>query len=111
MKKDLVFAPILFAVGVALFLLKWTGMPVHIAISAVGIVALAVYTVACKKEWKLPAVEIAMRAAYGVALISGIVLKVNYVSALGVAHKIFAVLFVALLIVLLVHKLAVNKQN
>ena len=45
MKKDLIFAPIMLLVGVALFLLRFTGMPVHIAISVVGVLVLAAYTV------------------------------------------------------------------
>lgn len=110
MKKDLIFAPILLVIGVALFLLKATGMPAHIAISVVGVAVLIAYTVLTKKEWKIPALEIGMRAGYGLALISGVVLKIKYISAVGIAHKIFALLFVALLIALLVQKLIANKK-
>ena len=59
-----------------------------------------------KKEWKIPALEIAMRAFYGIALISGIVLKIQSVSALVIVHKAGAALFVVALIVLFIHKLA-----
>jgi hypothetical protein len=109
MKKDLIFAPILLVIGVLLYLLKVTGMTAHIILSVVGVVALIAYTVLNKKNWKIPALEIAMRASYGVALISGIVLKIKYISAIGVAHKIFAVLFVVMLIVIFCHKLISNK--
>ena len=85
MKKDLIFSPILLIVGVALFLLRFTGMPIHIAISVVGAIALVLYTVLTKKEWKIPALEIVMRALYGVALISGVVININYIFALAVA--------------------------
>ena len=112
MKKDLIFAPVLLLLGVALFLLKLTGMPVHIAISVVGIAVLAVYTVITRKEWKLPALEIAMRAFYGIALITGIVLmNVEGIAALAIVHKAGAALFVALLAILLVHKLIASKKN
>ena len=74
MKKDLIFAPILLVIGALLCLLRVTGMTGHIAISVIGIVALAVYTVLTKKEWKIPALEIIMRAFYGIALITGIVI-------------------------------------
>ena len=111
MKKDLIFAPILLLVGVALCLLKVTGMPVHIAISAVGLVALVVYTIVTKKEWKIPALEIIMRVLYGIALITGIVLKIKYAFWLGIIHKISALLFIVALIVLFVHKLIVKKKN
>ena len=109
MKKDLIFAPTLFVVGIALFMLRLTGMGVHIAISVVGLLALVLYAVLTKKEWKIPALEIAMRVAYGLALISGIVLKISYISALGMAHKVFAALFVVMLIGLFVHKLVTKK--
>ena len=111
MKKDLIFAPILFVIGAALCLLKFTGMTAHIAVSVVGVVALIAYTVLTKKEWKIPALEIAMRACYGIALITGIVImNVRGIAALAVIHKVFAILFLALLVVLLVSKAASNKK-
>ena len=111
MKKDLIFAPILLLVGAALCLLKFTGMDAHIAISLAGIIVLAVYTVLTKKDWKILPLEIAMRAFYGIALITGIVMmKLHGILALAVAHKISAVLFIALLIVLLASK-AFSKND
>ena len=111
MKKDLIFAPILLVVGVLLFMLKLTGLVPHIVISVVGIVALAAYTVLTKKEWKLPALEIAMRAFYGIALITGvIIMNVAGVSAISVIHKIFASLFVIALVASFVHKLVISKK-
>lgn len=111
MKKDLIFSPILLLVGVALFLLRFTGMTVHIAISIIGLIALIVYAVLTKKEWKLPALEIIMRVFYGIALITGVVImNVSGISALAIIHKVGAVLFMALIIVLLSHKLATNKK-
>ena len=110
MKKDLIFAPILFVIGVLLFLLRATGMTAHIILSLVGVVALVVYAVLTKKEWKFTALEIGMRVAYAVALISGIVIKASYVFALAIAHKIFAALFVAALIALLICKAVANKK-
>ena len=111
MKKDLIFAPIMIVVGVLLFLLKMTGMTAHIVISVVGILLLVIYTVLTKKSWKLPALEIIMRACYGIALITGIVIMNVYgIAALSIIHKASAVLFMALIIVLLVHKAATNKK-
>ena len=111
MKKDLIFAPILLIIGVLLGLLKVTGMTAHIVISAVGVIALIAYTVLTKKDWKIPALEIGLRAFYGLALISGIVLKIKYIAFLGIIHKIFAVLFVVALIVLFVQKLITKKNK
>ena len=111
MKKDLIFAPILLVIGVALCLLKFTGMTAHIVVSIVGILALAVYTAATKKEWKIPALEIIMRLFYGIALITGIVImNVDGIAAVNIIHKISAILFMALIVVLLVSKAVSNKK-
>ena len=111
MKKDLIFAPIMLIIGVLLFLLRATGTTAHIVISVIGVLALIAYTVLTKKEWKIPALEILMRAFYGVALITGIVImNVHGIVALAVIHKVSAVLFMALIIVLLIHKAAINKK-
>ena len=111
MKKDLIFAPVLLLVGVALFLLRFTGMSVHIAISVVGALVLVAYTALTKKEWKIPALEIIMRAFYGIALISGVVImNVQGIVALAIVHKISAVLFLAFVVVLLASKAFSNKK-
>ena len=105
MKKDFIFAPILLVIGVLLGLLKVTGMPVHIAISVVGVIVLVVYTVLTRKDWKIPALEILMRALYGIALITGIVImNVSGIAALAIVHKLCAALFVLLVVVLFIHK-------
>ena len=111
MKKDLIFAPVLLVVGAALFLLRYTGMPVHIAISFVGVLVLAAYSALTKKDWKLPILEIAMRIFYGIALVSGIVImNVSGIAALAILHKASAALFVVLLALLLVYKLVTFKK-
>ena len=111
MKKDLIFAPILLVIGVLLGLLKVTGMTAHIILSVVGVIALVAYTVLTKKDWKIPALEIGMRISYGIALISGIVLKIKYIAIIGVFHKIFGVLFVVALVVLFIHKLITRRNK
>ena len=110
MKKDFIFAPIMLVVGILLFMLRTTGMTAHIIISVLGIVVLAAYTAKTKKEWKIPALEIIMRAFYGIALISGgVILKLSYIPVVAIAHKVSAALFVLLLVVLFVHKTFVKK--
>ena len=111
MKKDLIFAPIMLVIGVLLFLLRATGMTAHIVISVIGVLVLIAYTVLTKKEWKIPALEILMRAFYGIALITGIVImNVHGIVALAVIHKVSAALFLAMLVVLLVSKAVSNKK-
>ena len=112
MKKDFIFAPIMLLIGVLLFLLRATGMTAHIVISVIGVLALIAYTVLTKKEWKIPALEILMRAFYGVALITGIVImNVRGIAAFAIIHKVSAVLFMALIIVLLIYKTVMNKKS
>ena len=112
MKKDLIFTPAILLIGVLLFLLRATGMIAHIAISVVGILVLIAYTVLTKKDWKIPALEIIMRAFYGIALITGIVImNVHGIVALSIIHKASAALFIALIIVLLVTKAALRKKT
>ena len=112
MKKDLIFAPVLLLIGVALCLLKFTGIAAHIAISVVGIIVLAVYTVLTKKEWKIPALEIIMRAFYGIALITGVVImNIHGIAALAIIHKISALLFLVMIVILLSSKLFDTKKS
>lgn len=111
MKKDLIFSTAMLAIGALLFLYDLIGAPAHIAISMVGIFVLAVYTAATRKSWKIPVLELCMRAFYGIALISGIVImNIEGIVALKIVHKASAALFVVLLVVLLVHKLIVSKK-
>lgn len=110
MKKDLIFAPILVVIGALLWLLKLTGMTAHITISVVGILVLAAYTFATKKEWKLPALEIATRVCYGLALISGIVaMNVTGIVAVAIAHRVLATLFIVGIVAIFIHKLIKSR--
>ena len=110
MKKDLIFAPAMLVVGILLFMLRATGMTAHIIISVLGIAVLAAYTATTKKDWKIPVLEIIMRLFYGIALITGgVILKVSYIPAVAIIHKVSAALFVLLLVALFVHKTFVKK--
>ena len=111
MKKEFIFAPAMLLVGVLLFLLRLTGMTAHILVSVLGIMVLAAYTAATKKSWKLPVLEVLMRAFYGIALVTGIVvMNVQSMAAIAIVHKVSAGLFVLLLVVLFVHKLIASKK-
>ena len=105
MKKNLLFLIPMVIVAVLLFMLRTTGMPVHIALSVVGLLILIAYTGTTKNEWKSPALEIIFRVCYAVALITGVVLmNVHNVAAISIIHKLGAVLFAVLLIVCEVRK-------
>ena len=109
MKKDLIFTPIMVVIAILLFLLKLTGLPAHIIISVLGIVVLVVYTVLTKKTWKIKILEIVMRVFYGIALITGVVIKIKYVSFVSIIHKATAALFVLSLVALFIYKLISTK--
>ena len=109
MKKKLLFLIPLLIVAVLLFMLRATGVKVHIAVSVVGLVLLVVYTLATKKEWRNPALEILQRVFYAIALITGVVLmNVHGIAVVSIVHKISAVLFAILLIDVEIHK-AIKK--
>ena len=109
MKKKLLFLIPMIIVAVLLFILRATGMKVHIAVSIIGLVLLIAYTIATKKEWKNPALEILQRVCYGIALITGaLLMNVHGIAAVSVIHKISAVLFAVLWIGVEVHK-AIKK--
>ena len=111
MKKDMIFAPVMLLVIILLALLKVTGLPAHIAIAVVGVLALGAYTSLTKKNWKIPALEIIMRVCYGIALITGVVImNVRGIAALAIVHKASAAVFAVLLVVLFVHKLVAAKK-
>ena len=109
MKKKLLFLIPMIIVAVLLFMLRAIGMIAHIAVSVVGLVLLIAYTVATKKEWKNPALEILQRVFYAIALITGVVLmNVHEIAAVSIIHKISAVLFVIFLADVEIHK-AIKK--
>ena len=105
MKKKLLFLIPMIIAMVLLFMLRATGMTAHIAVSVVGLVLLIAYTVATKKEWKNPALEILQRVCYGIALITGaLLMNVHGIAAISIIHKISAVLFAILFIVCEIQK-------
>ena len=109
MKKKLLFLIPMIIAMVLLFMLRATGMKVHIAVSVIGLVLLIAYTIATKKEWKKPALEMLQRVCYGIALITGVVLmNVHGIVVISIIHKISAVLFAILLIVCEIQK-AIKK--
>ena len=105
MKKNLMFVIPMVAVAVLLFMLRTTGMAVHIAVSALGLAILVAYALTTKNTWKCPALEILERVFYAIALITGVVLmNVHGIAFISIVHKISAVLFAVLLIVTETHK-------
>ena len=105
MNKNRIFLISMIAVSVLLALLSVTGLTAHIIVSVVGLAVMIPLTLATRKEWKIPALEVIMRVMYLVAVVTGgALMKVHGVAALGIAHKISAAVFVVLLLVLYLPK-------
>ena len=105
MNKNRIFLLSMVLVSVLLFMLRMTGLTAHIIVSGAGLAVMIPLTLATRKEWKIPALEVIMRAMYLVAIITGgILMKVHGVAALGMVHKISAALFAVLLLVLYIPK-------
>ena len=106
MKKNVLFAIPMVIIAILLFMLKTTGMLVHIAVSVAGLLIFVAYALATKKAWKCPGLEIIARVFYGIALISGIVvMNVHGIAAISIVHKISAAFFAVLFIATEVHKM------
>ena len=105
MNKNRVFLISMIVISALLAALRMTGLTAHIAVSVVGLAIMIPITIATRKEWKKPALEVIMRVMYLVAVITGgALMKVHGVAALGIDHKISAVVFAVLLLVLYLPK-------
>ena len=106
MNKNRFFLISMIVVSALLFLLRMTGLTVHMAVSVLGLAIMIPITVMTRKEWKIPALEVIMRVMYLVAIVTGgVLMKVHGVAALGIIHKIAAAAFVVLLMVLYIPKM------
>ena len=105
MNKNRIFLISMALVSVLLFMLRMTGLAAHIIVSVAGLAVMIPLTLQTRKEWKIPALEVIMRAMYLVAVITGgMLMKLHGVAALGIVHKIGAALFAVLLLVLYIPK-------
>ena len=115
--KTIIFTVVMAIISALLFLLKTTGMNIHILLGILGFVVTVGYTLMIKKDFKklskISVVsEILMRIFYAVALISGFMLKVIEERAVvAKVHKIAAVIFTILLVVISIKKLLAKKQK
>ena len=104
MKKNLIFLISMVIVSVLLFLLRYTGLVPHIVVSVIGLVLMISLTVKNTKSWKIPALEVIMRFEYLVAIVTGGLIMKIQIPALSIAHRIGAVIFVILLLILYIPK-------
>ena len=105
MNKNLSFLISMIVVSLLLFMLRMTGLAAHIVISALGLTIMIPFTLKTRKEWKIPALEAILRVMYFVAIVTGgVMMKIQGVAALNMAHKIAAALFAMPLLVLYIPK-------
>ena len=105
MNKNRVLLIAMIAVSALLAALSVTGIGGHIAVSVVGLAIMIPITIATRKEWKIPALEVIMRVMYLIAIVTGgVLMKVQAAAALGIVHKIAAAAFAVLLLVLYLPK-------
>ena len=105
MNKNRIFLIGMALVSLLLFLLRMTGLTAHIAVSVVGLAIMIPLTLATRKEWKAPALEVILRLMFFVAIVSGgALMKLQGIAALGIVHKLSAALFAVLLLALYIPK-------
>lgn len=105
MNKNGFFMISMLAVSVLLFALRMTGLTAHIIVSVIGLAVMIPFTLKTLKSWSKPVLEVLMRVMYLVAIVTGgVLMKVHGVAALGIVHKLGAVLFAVLLLVLYIPK-------
>ncbi len=105
MTKNRFFLFSMILVSALLFMLRVTGLVPHIIVSVIGLAIMIPLTLKTKAEWTKPALEIILRAMYLIAIVSGgMLMKLHDIAALGTVHKISAILFAVLLLVLYVPK-------
>lgn len=86
-----------------LVLLRVTGINGHMAISFVALATMVICVVVDRKNWKKPALEVAYRVLFLVALVTGFLMtKAGLGGAVVIAHKASAALFAIVYVVNLI---------
>ena len=105
MNRNRLFVVAMAIVSVLLFLLRTTGLTAHIAVSVIGLAIMIPFTVKTKSEWTKAPLEVLMRVMYLIAIVTGgVMMNVHGVAVVGIVHKVCALLFAVLLLVLYIPK-------
>ena len=105
----------MITVSILLFALKLTGMKIHIALGVGACIITIIYTLVIRKKLtecskKSIVTEVLMRAFLAIALITGFLLKpFGAFVVISIIHKMSAVVFVALLLLINIKKIFVKK--
>ena len=105
MKKNAFFMLAMAIVSMLLAFLSKTGMTAHIVISVLGLAIMIPFTLKTKSEWTKAPLEVLMRVMYLIAIVTGgVMMNVHGVAVVGIVHKVCALLFAVLLLVLYIPK-------
>ena len=115
MLKTILYTISMIIISVLLFSLKITGMKMHIVLGLLALIITIVYTLLIRKslkEFSKKSIvkEILMRVCLAIALISGFLLKpFGTVLVISIVHKIAAIVFTMLLLVININKIFIKK--
>ena len=116
MLKTILYTISMIIISVLLFLLKITGMKMHIVLGILALVITIAYTLSIKKEFKEFSkknivMEILMRICLAIALITGFLLKpFGTFLIVSIIHKLAAIIFTVILLVINIKKIFVDKK-
>ena len=116
MLKTILYTVFMVIISVLLFLLKITGMKMHIVLGILALIITIVYTLLIKKDLKELSkknivMEILMRVCFAVALITGFLLKpFGTFLIISIIHKFAAIIFVVMLLVINIRKIFIDKK-
>ena len=116
MKKTILYFICMIIISSLLFLLKITGMKLHIVLGILALLITIVYTLLIRKEFKEYSkksiiMEILMRVSLAIALVTGFLLKpLGTVVIISIIHKISAVTFAIILLVINIKKILFDKK-
>lgn len=116
MIKTILYTIFMIIISALLFLLKITGMKLHIALGILALIITIIYTLLIRKNLKEYSkkslvMEIVTRICLAMALISGFLVQpFRTILAISIIHKIAAIVFTMLLLVININKIFIKKK-
>ena len=116
MIKTILYTIVMLIISILLFLLKFTGMNLHIALGILALIITIAYTLLIRKDLKKYSkrrliMEISMRFGLAIALISGFLIQqFRTILVISFIHKIAAIVFTILLLTININKIFIKKK-
>ena len=117
MIKTILYTIFMIIILILLFLLKVTGMKLHIVFGILALIITITYTLLIRKNLKEYSkksiiMEILMRICLAIALITGFLFKpFGTVFVISIIHKIAAIVFTILLLAININKIFIKKKG